>query len=154
MRTPEITVLGVYRLKVTEQLVLDKLSMDYLPEDQNVSSRETVLDELNKIVLIEVLIRDRGERFSVDHFLHDPPNEVSIYPQAAWSEVFLTHDGERTVPTEFGKSPPGTDVRVAFFMHLWEPLRPLNSTYGRVACPRPELMPERLQRVIPYELPD
>ena len=52
--------------------------------------------------------------------------------------------------TPFDPWPPSGDLRVAFYMHLWDAERPLETSYGPVACPTPTAMPDRLWRLIPY----
>jgi hypothetical protein len=154
MSTPKIEILGTYRLSVTEALIQRKLSLHYGTEDGDVIARQAATDELNSIVLIELLVLNRDERFSVDHFLHEQPNLQAAHAQAAWLEVFLVPDGSSIVPTKLREVPTNTDLRLAFFVHFWDSNVPLQTTYGPIICPQVEAMPERLARLVPYESPD
>ncbi len=69
---------------------------------------------------------------------------------AAYLEAYLTADGENTIDFHYPTPPPG-DLRIAFFLHDWDPAKPLQTTYGDVQCPAPLPMPERLTRLVPFE---
>jgi len=49
--------------------------------------------------------------------------------------------------------PKSGDLRIAFYFHYFDPAKPLMSSYGDLICPAPNVMPERLVRLVPYELP-
>ena len=115
---------------------------------------QAAVDEMNSIVLIELLVLNRDARFSVDHFLDEQPNLPSPHAQAAWSEVFLTPDGRSIFPTKWREVPTSSDLRLAFFVHFWDSKVPLQTTYGPIVCPPVEVMPERLERLMPYVSPD
>jgi hypothetical protein len=43
---------------------------------------------------------------------------------------------------------------MAFFIHYWNPAKDLLTSYGAIRCPAVAKMPERLQKLIPYETLD
>ena len=73
--------------------------------------------------------------------------------QVAWNEKFLTADGETVIGEYPCKSPDLQQFRVVFSIHFWNPDLPLRSSYGELALPPIQPLPERLWRLTPYEVP-
>lgn len=152
LRSPKIEVLGVYHLPISPKLIraqIGHFSDEWVaasPEDAMRAARE----ELDETVLVELQTHCRDERFHVNDFKQElelPPDQW----QAAWMEVCLSDDGTALQTKPFAPWPPSGDLRVAFYMHLWDTERPLETSYGPVVCPTPTSMPDRLWRLIPYE---
>jgi len=154
MAEPWIEVLGVYRLKATDELIRDKIEYSYgletiTSEEDRMMAEEECREFLESIVLIEALVHNRDERFAVGHFLQRMEGIPRDRWQVAYAEAFLTPDGASVIPTRGYDVPPG-DLRIAFFLHFWDSSKPLASSYGDIHCPAPGLMPERLERLVPY----
>jgi hypothetical protein len=154
---PNIEVLGVYRFPPPpEQLVRERLNISYgktLSDPITAEEAEESRDFFDSLVLIEVLVRNRDARFDVGKFTQ---RDMWLTPdnwQVAWAEAFLTMDGEALAVRRFGPMPSSGDLRIVFYFHCFKPAVPLKSSYGDLVCPAPTAMPERLARLVPYELP-
>lgn len=157
MIEPVIQVLGVYRLTVTADLIRrqDALFWGASVDDPNhkVASDDTE-KQLRSIVLVELKVLNRDERFHVSDFTQRQELEPRENWQAAWAESFQSLDGTELIAVAPFRVPAGPDLRVAFFMHFWNPALPLETSYGPIVCPPPAAMPERLDKLVPYQLMD
>ena len=157
MAEPSIKVLAVYRLKVTDDLFREQLAILYpahLPDVDLAAAERQVREQLDSTVLVEVLVRNRDGRFDMGHFTQPDESIPRENWQAAWAEAFLSADGEVLAVDRWSSAPEVGDLRVAFFLHYWDAKRPLRSSYGDIHCPPPQAMPERLERLVPYEPAD
>src|SRR5262249_22977738 len=102
MATPEIKVLGVYRLDVTEDIFREQFSTLYHdvlqsrggPDIPDRATAESYIRaQLESVVLIELLVMNRDQRFSMDDFIQEDPTIEEGGDQAAWAEAFLMLDG-------------------------------------------------------------
>lgn len=154
MGRPRIVVLGVYRLPVTEELFREQFAVLYgypMAKEERDQAESRCREQLSSTVLVEAAVRNRDHRFDVGDFtlpLESVPQEDW---QTAWAEAYLTPNGEALAVERWSDPPASGDLRVAFFLHSWPPDRVLRSSYGDVACPEPQEMPERLARLVPYE---
>jgi hypothetical protein len=146
--TPRIEVLGTYRLDADPQVVDGAFELKYgglqLSTADAEEARRRVVEELSGIVLVELLVHDRDERFDLGEF-----HQVGS-GQVAYDEVFLTADGASVLSRGFDV-PSVEPLRVAFFLHYYDPNQLLDTTYGSVEPPRPQSMPPRLRDLVPYE---
>ena len=154
MAEPWIEVLGVYRVKATDELIRDKIEYSYgldtvASKESRMAAEEECREFLESIVLIEVLVHNRDKRFAVGDFLQRMEGVPRDRWQVAYAEAFLTPDGTSVIPTQGYDVPPG-DLRIAFFLHFWDSSKPLASNYGDVHCPASKPMPERLEKLVPY----
>lgn len=145
--TPRVEVLGVYPVEVDDPLVERALAVKYegldLSEPEKQRARADVVEELSGVVLIEVRIRDRDDRFDVGDF-EQPDSD-----QAPYDEAFLSDDGTRVLSRE--DLPEGEPLRIVFFLHFFDPGLPLVTSYGAVKLPALAPMPKRLIELMPYE---
>jgi hypothetical protein len=151
---PAIDVLGVYRLDVSDDLFKEQLSILYpedLPDVDRVAAEGEIREQLESVVLIEANVRNRDARFDPGDFIQPRDDFPRDNWQVAWAEAYLSLDGHTLAVKRWSGAPESGDVRIAFFVHYWDPLRPLLSSYGSVVCPPPQPMPERLERLVPYE---
>jgi hypothetical protein len=154
MPEPTIQVLGVFALPVTEELLQEQTDLLYgasLTDESHQEAERKCLEQLLSTVLVEVLVRDRDDRFRVDDFCQPLEGKEQCRWQAAWAEAYLSLDGESRLETRRPDPPEAKDFRVAFFIHHWEEDAPLLSSYGVLKCPSVGEMPERLQKLAPYE---
>ena len=154
MAQPTIEVLGVYSIPVTRDLLREQTDIlygaDLLGAERRDSERQC-REQLESTVLVEALVRSRGKRFNVGDFSQPVDGVPRENWQAAWAETYLSEDGERLLVERWGDAPKADTFRVAFFIHCWNPAAPLLTSYGEVRCPAVEKMPERLEKLVPYE---
>jgi len=153
---PWIEVLGVYRVRATDELIREFFefyygSGDALSGNDLIAVERCCREFIETTVLIEAVVHHRDERLNIDDFTQ-PDETWSKEEQAPpFGEAVLTSDGMSLA--ELGNRAKEGDLRLAFFMHCWDPGKPLQSSYGEIWCPPPAPMPERLERLVPY-LPD
>lgn len=63
MNAPEIQVMGVYRLPVTEELLREQFAVLY--GDPDPEAEKQCRDQLSSAVLIELVVRNRRDRAAV-----------------------------------------------------------------------------------------
>jgi hypothetical protein len=149
MRAPQIDILGVYRLPVTEELFREQYEILYGEPD--LRAEQQCRQQLTSVVLIELLVKERDEGFYVGQFTQPQEGVPEANWQVPWAEVYLTPDGEALAVPRWGEPPQTRDLRIAFFFHYWQPEIALSCSYGDFQCPAVQEMPERLRRLVPYE---
>ncbi len=154
MSAPNVDVLGVYSLKVTDNLFKEQLDILYgypMSKKERVEAERQCREQLSSVVLIEVMVRNRDSSFKIEDFTQ-PQNGVDKSNwQALYLETYLTPDGETIAVERYSEPPKTGDLRIAFFLHFWQPAVRLRTSYGDVECPPVSEMPERLSRLVPYE---
>ncbi|MBK7140534.1 MAG: hypothetical protein IPH75_00470 [bacterium] len=161
MSQPKIELLGIYLLNVNDTLIEEQMSTLYdieaLSEDTFAlqQCRKECEDLLRTAVLIEVLASGIDKSFSIDDFTQERADLPRENWQAPWAEAFLAENGESLL-VERGSDPPkGIDpFRIAFYLFDWKYDLPLKTSYGSIPCPKPTILIERLNRLVPYELLD
>ena len=157
MPGPRIEILGVYRLAVTEELFreqFDNLFGSPKWARKRAEAERLCREHFDSAVLIEALVSNRDDRFHLVDFTQARIGEPEGSWQVAWAEAFLSLDGESLL-VERGSDPPDAEpLRLAFFIHYWDPSQPLLTSYGEIHCPAPRAMPDRLKRLVPYEPTD
>jgi len=110
---------------------------------------------LSEAVYVEALVTNADERFDAGDFQQPDPSLPPGQTQVAWNEIYLSKDGEAVLS---GRCPPqfpsDEQFRVVFVIHRWKPHLPLESSYGELACPDVQPLPDRLWRLAPYEMVD
>jgi hypothetical protein len=154
MGEPTVRVLGIYRLNVTDELFREQLSILY-PDDRGGVSRaiseRQIREQLGSVVLVEAHILNRDRRFDVSDFTQARIGVPRDSWQVAWAEAYLSLDGTSLSVERWSPTPESGDIRIAFFIHGWDPSSPLHSSYGAIICPQPQPMPDRLERLVPFE---
>ena len=100
------------------------------------------------------MVSNRDTQFNVGDFLQRRVGVSRENWQVAWAEAYLTLDGTSLAVERWDPMPESNDLRIAFFLHNWDSSRPLASSYGDIVCPAPAAMPERLEKLVPYEVVD
>ena len=157
MSVPQIEVLGVYRIAVTDELVQEQADVLYgenLPPDKQAETLARCREQLESVALIEALVSNLDKRFRVDDFTQVNASLPRESWQAAWAEAYLSADGSKLLAR--GDEPEALPAvfRIAFVLHCWQPTAPLVTSYGDVHCPAPGAMLDRLHRLVPYETVD
>jgi hypothetical protein len=148
-----IGLLGVYQLPVSDDLITAQA--DLLYGEASLSQRERVRRQLASTVLVEVLVSDADASFTVEDFVLENPHLARANWQAPWAVAFLTADGEQLLVDRWEPLPEGHPTfRVAFFVLGWQADQALLTSYGALPGAPPASMPDRLVRLVPYELID
>jgi hypothetical protein len=155
MTQPSIDVLGVHRVRATDAMIQDRIEYSYLPDQVSTPQGRRAAEQesrelIESVVLIETVVRNCDERFDVGDFTQRLEGVARENWQAAYLETFLALDGASRDASDESPDAPG-DIRVAFFLHDWDAGKPLAASYGDVDCPPPSEMPERLEKLVPYE---
>ena len=150
----QVQLIGVYTLPVNPEMIAEQAQIIY-GDDAAAEELEQAREQLESTVLVEVLVSNADADFDVGEFTQEDPKQPRDNWQAPWAEAFLSTDGERLL-VERGESLPSDQdsFRVAFYMHYWKPGEPLVTSYGRLSTSSLSPMPERLTRLVPYELVD
>jgi hypothetical protein len=154
MAQPTIEVLGVYSIPVTKKLLREQTDILYGADLADIERRDAerqCREQLESTVLVEVLVRDRDKRFNVGDFSQPQDGVPRDNWQVAWVEAYLSEDGENLLVERWANAPNADSLRVAFFIHYWNPAAKLLTSYGGICCPAVKKMPERLQKLVPYE---
>ena len=164
MTAPHVKVLGIYSLRENSsdfQALLDEVVSRYPDEIADLSPeeladmREELKQNLGGAVLVEALVTEPDEAFSIGAFVHPNPDLPSINWQVAWCEKYLTPDGDRLLGEyRFNDVPSEPRFRVAFYIHFWKHENGLNGPYGALELPPVQPMPQRLWQLVPYEQVD
>ena len=106
--------------------------------------------------LIEVLVRGSTGVFDVGQLTQETPALPEIRWQVAYDEKILDPTGSAIVADGlFARNRPTLwkgDVRLAFFFHALDPVRPLRTPFGEIPLPPETARPPRLA-IMSYEPP-
>lgn len=148
MASPSISIVGVFQVPADEALLGEAMELKYggmtMPFWRRWMAKKAVRSELASVVLIECRVDGADGKFEVGDF-RQPGSD-----QAAYDEAFLSEDGTALAADRY-KRPRTRSFRVCFFLHFFEPGKPLESSYGTLDLPEVRKMPRRLQRLIRYE---
>jgi hypothetical protein len=135
---------------------LRRLGRDPQPhtaEDRQ-EEEENLRFHIDEAAVLEVMVTNPDANFDVGKFIQPDPTKAENFWQVAWNEKFLTPDGETLIElNRTQKLPTASRYRIVFVIHFWNPNQPLRSSYGELALPSIQPLPERLWRLTPYELP-
>jgi len=156
MTQPTIEVLGTYRVRATEALIQDRVEYSYGPDQVDTPEKRAAAEQesrefIESVVLIEALVRHPDGRFDAGDFTQRLDGVARDSWQAAYAEAFLAPDGTSLAADQESSDAPEGDIRIAFFLHFWDATKPLVTSYGDIQCPAVDEMPERLERLVPYE---
>jgi hypothetical protein len=125
----------------------------YTAEDQE-EEEEKLRSHMDEAAVIEVMVTNPDASFDIGKFIQPDPAKSERFWQVAWNEKFLTPDGETLIElNRTQKFPTASQYRIVFVIHFWNPNLPLRSSYGELALPSIQPLPERLWRLTPYALP-
>ncbi len=131
-----------------DQAVTDRYGAISLSTDRQ--TRESAFDvvrrDLASVVLVEMIVHDRDRRMYMGDFGQSLQDVLGSGDEVACFEVFLSLDGTERV-ADYLDEVRGPDVRVAFFLRDFKPLRPILTSYGPVDTSVLTPMPMRLRRL-------
>jgi hypothetical protein len=140
---PAIFIVGVYKPDIPKAIYLDQWKVT--------GSDERTREHFERLVLIEAVVTNVDSKFKLKHFgqiLNHP-----LFPtqfQCAYDEALLSADGNSLVDRGRGSVYGTGSLRFAFYLHFYDPERPLDWSYGQVACPAVQPIPNRLKTLVPY----
>ena len=143
MGTPRIVILGVYRPEIPEAV--------YQKQWAITGSDEKTRAHFKDLVLIESLVEHIDARFKMIEM--GQLYKRADYPgnfQCAYDEALLSSDGKTVIERDMNCVKGSGLLRFAFYLHFYDPNRPLQWTYGDIQCPCVEPVPRRLQYLVPY----
>lgn len=154
MAKPIIRILSISRLNVTNELFEEQFEILYGSPQAGLETQQAkkqIMEQLESVVLIEVEVLNRDSRFDVGDFTQELNNVPRDSWQAPWDEVYLNDYGASLLSKRGSRPPKEGDLRLAFYLHFWDPTKPLLSSYGEIKAPQVTEMSPRLKRLVPYE---
>lgn len=147
IRNERVQVLGAYRLEPSKELFDKAWQIKYGGTHLSRKDRErneyALRQELSSVVLLEVLVKDVDENFDVSDFAQKDSD------QAAYIEVYLSEDGTAVISDLH--RPEADALRIAFYLHFFDVQKELQTSYGPAEVPSIREMPNRLEKLLPYE---
>ncbi|MGE0404994.1 MAG: hypothetical protein AB7O65_01750 [Candidatus Korobacteraceae bacterium] len=138
-----ISILGVYKPEIPKSV--------YQEQWKVTGSDARTREHFESLVLIEAIANNVDEKFDlkdIGQTLSHPDFPAQF--QCAYDEALLSADGNSLVDRRIN-CVHGTGVlRFAFYLHFYDPKRPLRWTYGQVECPKVQPVPRRLRNLVPY----
>lgn len=108
-------------------------------------------EHFKDLVLIEGFIHNADSKLKLRDFGQQPlfdPNPRSF--QVPCSEALLSVDGATLIQQKRGCIHGAGTLRFAFYLHFYDPTRPLMTSYGEILCPPVKPVPVRLSLLVPY----
>ncbi len=139
MPTPTILVLGVYRPVIPKSIYNEQLAVT--------GSHERTREHFERLVLIEVVVEHCDDRFKMIDLRQHGTTEK--YDQVAYDEALLSGDGKCVIERDMNCVKGSGLNRFAFYLHFYDPARPLLWSFGEVDCPPVEPTPSRLTTLVP-----
>lgn len=148
MNAPSIECLGVYVVPCDDDLWHEHLDNSYrslgLLDETNGYRRRVI-----SIVLVEVVVSGADSSFDVGQF-QQVMEKDDRSAQVAYDEALMSPDGKSVLKRKHGCADGITDGRLCFFLHYYDPVQPIQWSYGEFACPGPLPMTESLAQLLPY----
>lgn len=149
-----VEVIGVHPILWTEELVQQSVQDKWGLTRGDARFEEAAMDardELSSTVLIELVIT--AGAIQVADLSQAPPEVRGPEDQAPWWERYLSRDGT-SVLAELDPVDDNGAVRIAFFLHYFDPDRPLYAGAREIELPQLSPIPPRLASLCPYVVPD
>jgi hypothetical protein len=147
VRKLTIEILGVYRVPITEDLILRMLKAHWggrVTPKRREQAMPRVKTELGGLVLVEAVVSAAC--------IHELEHATAAAgAQVPWQVMLLSADGRHVVRRLFLDEPDAFPARVAFFLHYFDQDSPLVGPSGSTALPRPRRMPHRLASLVQYQ---
>jgi hypothetical protein len=140
--SPTLTILGCFK----PDIPLETWQQQW----EVTASDEYTKEHFDGLVLIEVRAENLDDRFNFNDFgqahVSGDPNRA----MAPYDEGLLSLDGETLLSREMGCVIGHSPVRFAFYLHYYDPARPLTWSYGEFFAPAVQPAPVRLSMLMPY----
>ncbi|HTQ95644.1 MAG TPA: hypothetical protein VMH89_02500 [Candidatus Acidoferrum sp.] len=147
MPAPRLVILGVYRPEIPKTV--------YRQQWKVTGSDEQTKKHFKDLVLIEAVAEDIDDHFKMIEIGQlytrgDYPDNF----QCAYDEALLSADGQTVIERYMNCVKGSGLVRFAFYLHFYDANRPLQWSYGQIACPPVEPVSKRLKDLVPYRACD
>lgn len=144
MPVPTITIIGVYEPHISMYA--------YWEQWRALGSYERTKAHFQGLVLMEVLIENIDDRFKMIE-MGQPytRGDFKDHFQCAYDEALLSSDGKSVIERDINCVKGEGPLRFAFYLHFYDPARPLHWSYGQVQCPPVQSVPNRLKKLVPYD---
>lgn len=155
----QVTIIGLHPLDYTDEQIDQRTTHHFglVALNPDKETREfadfVTRQSLRSTVLVEMLIRGRDRTMYMGDFGQSSGDFIGPNDPVAYEEAFLSLDGSQRV-ADYLDQVRGDDVRVAFYLHNYQPGLPILTSYGPVQPPLMTAMPDRLKRLAPYKLPE
>jgi hypothetical protein len=154
----KIEVIGVHSLNLDEK-GFRKFFFEYLDIDETDGELEDIDAQLFhnacSAALVELVVdEDTTQTFDVCLVAQEDPKQPKEKWQVAWNETYLTIDGEAVIAGyPLPRKPKSNRLRVAFYIHCFPDSPSVSYNGASLQLPTLSPMPERLWRLVPYQLP-
>jgi hypothetical protein len=140
---PSIEILGVYKLWISEET--------YREQWEVTASDEDTKEHFDGLILIEAIAHNIDDQFDISRIGQQPSHsDDPNYFMVPYDEALLSSDGETLIQREMDCVHGTGSLRFAFYLHLYDPSKPLMTAYGPIDCPDVQPVPARLKELIPY----
>jgi hypothetical protein len=113
MKGPVMKIMGVYQLNTRSELINEALLLKYgdvkLSEEQKKVALQTTMDELSRVVLVDLKIKNAPADFQLDDISQEGNSEEPYEP------MYLTEDGKVAISRK--RPVDESDIRVVFYLH-------------------------------------
>jgi hypothetical protein len=150
MSQPSIECLGVYTVPCNQVVWREDID-GYYRSRGLLSETQAYRARLVAIVLVEVMISGADSSFDVGQFRQPMDMAPAGAAQVAYDEALLSSDGQSVIRRQQGCADGLTEGRICFFLHHYDPNRPIGWTYGEFNCPPPKPIIGRLAGMMPYQ---
>jgi hypothetical protein len=140
---PSIEILGVYKPFISEET--------YQEQWQVTASDEDTKEHFDALVLIEAFVHNVDDQFDISRIGQQPPHsdDPNCF-MVPYDEALLSSDGETLIQRDMNCVHGTGSLRFAFYLHLYNPSKPLSTGYGPIQCPPIRPVPDRLKELVPY----
>lgn len=150
-----ITVIGVHPMNADEER-FRKFFCEYLNLAETsgplADYDEQLYNNAYNAALIEMVVHD--ESFDIGKIVQPNPNQPESLWQVAWNETYLSDDGCAVIAGyPRPAKPEQRDLRLAFYIHHFWEHPTLAHASETLDLPPATVLPVRLWRLAPYELP-
>jgi len=142
MQTAIFGVLGGYAPDIPENV--------YREQWEVTGSDEEAKERFGKLVLVEGIIDHVDERFKTSEFGHSSLTGNPSRFMCAYDEALTSSGGKLLLAREMNFIRGTGPLRFAFYLHFYDPDRPLHWSYGQVQCPPVQPVPDRVKVLVPY----
>jgi hypothetical protein len=143
----EVRILGVYRPEISERTYQEQL--DVMGNDAQAK------EHFDGLVLVEASATGVEGELELSNLGQQPSTiDDTHYFQCAYDEALLTADGQILVDRTLGCVNGSGELRFAFYLHFFEPQRPIQFRGTDLQTPEVVSVPERLARLVPYNACD
>ena len=144
MNEPTLTVIGVYRPLISKETWREQWQVT---EDDD-ATRE----HFDGLVLIEAVAEELSGPFDFSKFgqMHPDHPDDPNHMQVGYDEGLLSSDGETLIQRKMDCVQGTGPLRFAVYLHVYNPVGPLQWQYGKVTCPPVQDAPDRLMMLMPY----